>query len=492
MNGQNPNNLENTNNENGMNANVLGNAQSLGNIPNVPNPSGGGNIPIPPAPAVPPMPQTPGTNATAPGNVQGPQPNPIPVPSAPATGTVNAGVTNPQAGVEKPKEPVVVSPNGQVVNPTPIANNPTMQTQPIPGTAPQSSNGPASQAVGMDPVMSVNTNGFVEPNKAENIGAMPPSKDQQKQTKPANKILFILLIVSLIAVVAYGVYYYLSVSKSKVEVTPKEVAISVGDTLSTNPSDYATIKGTNPANCTVNTLNVDVATMGSYEYTIECNNKAYKGTVVVKDGDGPVLGVNILYKKIGSSLVVDEFVRGCEDPSGCSYEFSDATTVMNNMNELGGPYEVAIKAVDEQQNETTENAILYVMPYDVQWFSVCGTEPIVGTNYTKTSLDRFAVGSDGTSFIHLGASRREVKYVFNSEKDYEAAILDKPNTLTFDNNTGFATYDDEKLTVSISNDLNLSTLNTEFNGAFPTDFLALQSAYANKGIVCQNELIKTN
>ena len=37
-NGQNPNNLENTNNENGMNANVLGNAQSLGNIPNVPNP----------------------------------------------------------------------------------------------------------------------------------------------------------------------------------------------------------------------------------------------------------------------------------------------------------------------------------------------------------------------------------------------------------------------------------------------------------------------
>lgn len=501
MNGQDPNNLGNNINKNNEgNATVLGNmsAQALGPMPSAPNtPGAPTNAPIPPVTPQPqapsnPTPPMPTPSVAQPQPMQTPQPQPAVnpglngqsgTPMTPPTPGVQANVVNVPQNPVPPKEPAIVNPSGQVVNPAPNPTPQVGQAQPIPGVAPTQNNGTST---GTDPVIAANTNGFVEPNKAENIGMMPPSQDQKKETKPMNKVLFIVLIVVLIAGVAYGVYYYLSVSKTKIEVTPKSnIEVSVGEVLSTNPSDYATIVGTSPANCTLEGINnIDTSKAGSHEYTIKCNDKAYKGTITIKDTTGPTLGVNLIYKTVGSTMHIDELVNKCEDESGCTYEFQDAQIANGYLNNAGGPNEIGIKATDSSGNTTTENAILYVVPYDIKFFNLCSSTPETKDTYTKTISDRFAIGTDGLEFISLGASRREYKFEFTNQAAYQNAIGDKPNTLTFEEITGFAEYDDAALTFIVSNDLNTNTLNTEAGGMFPTKYMEIRNYYEKMGLTC--------
>ena len=184
MNGQNPNEL---NNQNNLTGTPLG-ATSLGGI----NPN--------------------------------PVLNPTPMPN-PEPESLDLGTPQPLPNVNGSVNPTV----------TPV-NNTAPQAQPIPGTegtpSPQFSNLTAN-TVGIN---SGNlNNNFVSPQKIDNIGVIPPTGNEpsKKAKKPMSKVLFTVIILLLIAGVAYGVYYFLSQSK-KVKLEGKTVNIDLGSTLSTN------------------------------------------------------------------------------------------------------------------------------------------------------------------------------------------------------------------------------------------------------------------
>ena len=145
-----------------------------------------------------------------------------------------------------------------------------------------------------------NINDFTNSNKVENIGVVPPQNNDNKKKKPMNKILFIILIIALIGAVAYGVYYFLSVSNNTVKLTPKTVSIGVGETVPDDIKEYATFTRGNASTCSVNTRNVDTSTVGEYEVTITCGKNTYKAKVVVSDKTAPVAEVNMVFTTINT------------------------------------------------------------------------------------------------------------------------------------------------------------------------------------------------
>lgn len=475
MNGQSLDNQNNQTNGGEINTNVLGElpGQALGQVPDAA--AGLVNSEVPPAQpmAVPPAQPEPV-----------PQAQPIPQPDAMGTPTT---VDNSGAGTESvanvppvASEPTIVNPAGETVS----NNSPVTDSMPNSGMIPPT---------GIDPMGTANSNGFVDVNKNENIGVIPPDPESGGK-KPINKVAFIIVVVGLIAVVAYGVYYYLSASKSKVTVVPKDISIALGDNLSSNPDDYATITGTSSSNCILNILNVDNHTAGTYEYTLTCNDNVYKGNVTVTDTLPPTASMKIVYKTINSTVIPDEFVEKCEDPSGCKMTLADETGVRNYLTTAGGPNNIDITLTDSVGNSNTESGILYVVPSDIKLFRLCSSapEPVTSasTTVTRISTDRLTIGQDETGQLYyLGAGRREYKYTFADKESYDAVVGIRENTLTYDNKTGFAIYDDENLSVTISTDLDINTLNTESGGTFATDFASISAFYEGKeNYTCQNAL----
>ena len=432
MNGQNPNEL---NNQNNLTGTPLG-ATSLGGI----NPN--------------------------------PVPNPTPMPN-PEPESLDLGTPQPLPNVNGSVNPTV----------TPV-NNVAPQAQPIPGTegtpSPQFSNLTAN-TVGIN---SGNlNNNFVSPQKIDNIGAIPPTGNEpsKKTKKPMSKVLFTVIILLLIAGVAYGVYYFLSQSK-KVKLEGKTVNIDLGSTLSTNINDYFTIKTGSSSLCnTVNIKNVDTKTPGSYKVTVTCGKDTFTSTVVISDKQAPVVSLKPVFKTINDTISINDFVISCTDTSKCTTTFKDEASVTNYLQTASDKaIAITINAKDDVGNEQDYNIDLYVMPYKLFRFINCEStsSAIQGYKATKTVSDIIPTGTNEEgSPVFMGIARRDYKYVFEDEQEYQNVVGKKEATITFDNITGIAYYSDKTKTLTISTDLPLATLQSENNNAFPTTFVEIQSLY---------------
>lgn len=532
MNGQNPNNQLNqqggTNVTSGTNSTVLGsvgptpsaNPTSMPSTTPTPNvaqtpppqqaqPLGTTGVLSPqaasPTPATPPAPATPtnSANPTATPNVA-----PISQPTVPPAGA------NPQASVASAPTNATntnvstgsgVAPTGQTTNPqtqTVGAVKPQQPVaQPIPGTSgtPYQANsltgntvGVGTPSVGQD---NLNANGFVEPNKNENIGTVPPPNNSQEKSKPKlkltmNKPLFIIIVVVLIAAVAFGVYYFLSVS-NKTTVNIKAVTIGVGETLSDNINDYATISGKDASSCTLNTRNVDTSTVGEYDFSITCGEDTYNGKIKVSDVTAPEVVLKTVYTQVNGAVDIDDFVESCTDPSECTTSFVNEDTVNNYLATAGGPYVVEINAADNAGNTSVVEGQLYVTENPIQIFKNCestSTE-VDGYQATKTVTDYLPMGrSQDVGIVYLGVSQRIYTYVFTNAEEYQAVVGEKSATITFDGVTGQASYNDEDLTLQILTDLSIDTLNSEAGGTFPTLYNEVDTYYKSLGYICNNIL----
>lgn len=498
MNGQSPiNNQVNqggTTQSSGITASVLGSVTPT--TTNVSQPA----QPVTQQPSIAPTPST--TSASMQSTVQNQPVQPV----SPATTTQ---AQNPEVPVANTNVAPTTSsqPTTYQTPPTTTLNQSTIQepvAQPIPGTSATpytaSTNltgntvGVGTPTAGQD---NLNANGFVEPNKVQTIGQVPPSNgptNNKTNKKGMNKTLFIILIIVAIAAVAFGVYYFLSIS-GKANVTLKNVTVGVGEALSDNINDYATISG-DASSCTLNTRNVNTQEIGTYKFTITCDNDSYEGTVNVSDINAPeVVLNNAIYKEVNSSVTVDEFVESCTDSSGCTTTFTNESTVTNYLATAGGPYSIEITARDDGGNEATYTTTLYVTPYAIRLFKDCespSTE-VSGYQATRTIRDYLPIGYDANNiYSYLGVSQRIYTYVFTDESEYTSIIGDKPQTLTFDGITGNATYDEDNLTVTIYTDLSVDTLNSEAGGTFPTTFVEINSYYTNLGYTCSNEVVTSN
>lgn len=466
MNGENPNNQ--VNNQNGLNGTVLGTTNTVGPTPNLKENLGNLNNPTT-------MP-----NVGVPGSVP-PQ---------------GASIPNQNVAVETNNVPesLNVAPNSELVQPT-VAKEPV--AIPIPGTeGTPGVNVLTSNTVGNSvPLMgqdNTNPNGFVAPNKAEDIGVVPPQENNNGKKKKMNKTLFFLLIVILIAGVAFGVYYFLNISVNKLELTTKNVTIGVGETVSDNIKDYVTVKKGDINSCRLNTKNVDPTTIGNYEYSIVCKDKTYTGKVIVADTTAPEVVLKTAFKTVNSQIAVEDFIESCKDSSECTSNFVNEDLVKSYLQTAGGPYKVEIKVADQNNNEKVVEAELYITEYDVDSFYTCAlpSENVEGYQAQKVINDTFPLGHDDAGALKLlNTSRRDYVYTFTTSEEYTKAFGgEKKDTITFDNITGKAFYDDENLKLTISTDLPKATLNNENNNAFPTEFVDVYRLYVSeKGYNCSTQ-----
>lgn len=494
MNGQNPNNQLN---------------QQPGTTPGINSGTVLGSVPptnTQPTPPVTPTPNVPPVNPAPTPQPAAPNPNPtVATPNVAPASAPNQNMATPA-----PSAPTAQMPN---VNQTPGVNveqstpvTPAAQTtpvaQPIPGTSatPYQANsltgdtvGVGTPSVGQD---NLNVNGFVEPNKNESIGAVPPpnniqsDKNKKKSKIPMNKTLFTIIIIVLIAAVAFGVYYFLSIS-NKTTVAPKTVSIGVGETLSDNISDYATINGKDASSCVLNTRNVDTSTIGEYEFTITCGSDVYKGKVQVSDLTAPTFLLNTVYVPVNGSVAVDDFIESCEDPSNCKTSFVNEETVKNYLATAGGPYTVEINVADDAGNSTVAEGQLYVTSGEIQLFKNCESPKtqVEGYQAEKTVSDYMPMGrSTDVGIVYLGVSQRIYTYTFTDATEYQEVVGNKESTLTFDGITGQAAYNDEDLSFQIVTDLSLDTLNTEAGGTFATTYNDVDNYYKGLGYICNNTL----
>lgn len=469
MNGQNPNNQVNQSNTNqqdgGINSSVLGSV--VGPTPSTPTP-------------------------------QEAQQDPTPT-EQPATTLNQTPAVGEQVVNTNPAEGTVADTQTEALNPEPLASSPSPIAQPIPGTSgtPYQANSLTGDTVGVGTPNvgqeNLNSNAFVEPTKVENIGITPPANNpinnQTKNKKPMNKVLFVIIIIVLMAAVAFGVYYFLNIS-NKVTVNTKDVQIGIGETLSDNINDYATITGSKADTCTLNNRNVNTTVAGEYEFTITCGEESYTGKITVADLEAPSVSLNTVYKVVNESVTVDEFIDECSDMSNCTSNFVDENAVNTNLATAGGPYDVAINVADEAGNSKEVTGKLYVTPYSIQVFRSCESPSSNVDNYqaTKTTTDYLPIGNDTNGLVYLGVSQRIYTYTFTDAGSYESVVADHPDTLTFDGITGTASYNDDDLTFQITTDLSLETLNSEAGGTFPTTYAELSVYYNNLQYTCNNTL----
>lgn len=461
MNGENLNNQNQVNN-NLQSSNVLGNVQPI--EPTLQEGIGLGGVNNTYQQQAPtPMPNYPQEQNT----VVNPMPNVEPTAPSPVATPVSEPVAVPIPGTEG--TPGVNSLMGQTV-------------------------GAATPLMGQD---NVNTNAFVAGQKSENIGMMPPQQTSNKKEKKAiNKVLFILLIIVLIAIIAFGVYYFLNLSNNKVQLTTKSVTVGVGEVLSDNINDYVTVTKGDVNKCNLNIRNVNINELGEYEYIVTCNKDVFKGKVIVSDITAPEAKINTLFKTVNDEVKVEDFVESCNDPSECKVTFKNEETVKENLkNAAATPYNVELVATDNFGNTKDYKAELYVLPYKIVAFTTCSSpiENMSNFQATKVVSDILPIGNVGEEGLqYLGVSKRKYKYVFTSENEYKEIVGNKEEELTFDNVTGKAYYDDEKLTLTIVIDLAKETLEKENNGTFPVNYADFISIYSTKGYSYSNNTTYTN
>ncbi|MEG1506346.1 MAG: hypothetical protein RR478_02485 [Bacilli bacterium] len=372
-------------------------------------------------------------------------------------------------------EPVEsLEPTPQVQNVQPLEN-----AQPVEPIANSAINGQpyvAQPIPGTTNEQTVNSNGFVEPNKVENIGTVPPpvTNNNKKKQKPINKVLFIILIVALIGGVAYGVYYYLSLSKPKVTVKTKPLVVDVDAKLSDNINDYATITGSSSANCVLNTTNVDTKIEGEYTYKVTCGKESFSGKIIVKDTVGPSVTLKDVYAQINGTIKPEDFVSTCSEKE-CTYSFKDKTLLETNL-QKAGTYEVDVIVADKKENKTDVKGQLFVLPEKVKLVFSCSSkeEKMTSPIATKTINDRFPINDINN---YLGYSTRLYKYVFADETTYKTAVGEKKSTITFDNITGRAAYDDKLFTLEVTTNLTEENLNKEYGKTFPKGYAEISTYY---------------
>lgn len=473
-------NNENQTNQNGNNPGLE--STTLGAAPVMPEvPNDSTNV----------VPNTPNNTVVNEANMNSPVDNPSTINPAAQT-TSNANTLGEVNNLNAPSDSVNlgnISDTNAATNPTPVApvNDPNLANnldpiaQPIPGTNNAFGNG-----------NNVNSNGFVESQKVQSVGTEVPNQpENNKPKKGMNKVLFIILILALLAAIAYGVYYYLSLSKKssqpQIAVRTSTLEVELNSALSTNIADYATITGTDAKNCSLNTSNVDISVEGTYEYNIICGNDTYKGNVIVVNNALPTATTKDVYATLvtdeataGSTNVMDFIVDGSCTSTDCTYAFGDGFDLTNSL-KTAGVYEVPIVITDSTNKTNNLTGTLIVLAKPVKLFLNCST-----TVDNSTVTDRIAVGDDNTFF---GYAERVSVFTFDDEEEYKNATNGKNSNISYNNVSGRATYDDNNKTLTIKSELTTEILNSEAGGTFPTTFAEIRTYYENvdKGYSCTFE-----
>ena len=459
----NMNNESNNQNFNGGMEN-LSNGNNMMNQNGMPNPN--------------PIPNNQGFNTPNPNMI----PNPTPMPEQ-NMGTGNTNIPNPMP-IPPAGENINLEPAGMVPQTPQQVNNNVAQPLEATSLNAQTVMNPAPNQMGMmdqnnmgtmnsaNPNMMNNTPTGA-PNPNNNIGMMggipvpPPIPEEPKnkgKKKPINTPLLIILIVVLIAAIGYGVYYFLTTSKSAsntVTVTPTLSELELGAEIGTGAEFYGRISPSSAASsCTVDT-DLDTSKVGTYEYTITCDGKTTEPHIIeVKDTTAPEVEVKEVIVTPGTTVEADDFIESAIDESDVTFTFEEEIDTS-----VEGEYEVNIIASDEYENTTTVVGSLIVDANAPQIFMYCNRDET--TEQPATAYSEYRFGIDNQGLFYNG--QKTITYEFETEADYLAAVETIETDGSLDGYEGRVYVDDDSYLITITIDMSETDLATDFNlDTFPT------------------------
>lgn len=437
--------------------------------------------------------------------------NTVPVmPEVPATPVSPVEPIAPVAFVEPvaPLEPINPEPSTEpIITPEAPTNNDMFSAIPnnnigtVPPMADNSYNVPVAPVATMpstpvEPVAPVPPLQYDVPDTINNIssvpvfndiGTVPPIPDipvqnvpqnVPKKKKGINKGIFILIILVSMAAVGVGVYMFLHISNSKASpVITKKVEIEVGSAVSSLITDYATFKGIDSSNCSLNITEItDTKVLNKeYPFTITCNETVYRGTAKIVDTVKPEVTLKNVNVSLNNEVKPEDFIATCKDNTTCSYEFVKEDELKQNITKAG-TYEVPIKVKDEANNEIEVNGSLTVTENIAELYLVC-------SKGNDTLMEANKLGIANNTFNKFNTR----SYTFKlSAEEYQALKTESTGKtdVTYKGITGRAEFRDTDNTLILSKELTYEDLNKEANAEIPLDFAGLKAFYTEKGYTC--------
>ena len=318
-----------------------------------------------------------------------------------------------------------------------------------------------------------------------NIGTVPPNAHiEQKQKKPLNKKVLFLVILLVIGV-GVGLFLYLRLGNSAEKIKVKDLKIQVSDKISTNLNDYVA-SGKLDSSCVANFDEVVVSEIGTYNYKIICNSGTYTGKIQVVDETAPQVTTRLVFRTIGADIEAKDFIEDCKDGSGCTYAFSDESTVKEYLN-TAGSYEVSISVKDNYNNEKIVLANLIVTETEITVNMVCESKNIeTEEGYTYSIKDSLGLANGSEGLAYAGFTMRDLVIKYNDSETYEKAKATiKDGIIDHSLGKGKATTNDDDKQITINKFLSEEERNTEFEDS-STDYPTIRNGYENddRGFEC--------
>lgn len=302
----------------------------------------------------------------------------------------------------------------------------------------------------------------------ESVGEIPPNKPEKKGM---NKILFVILIVVLIGGVAYGVYYFLTMTQNTSSVTTKNLTYNIYDEIPSDINSYADFSNVSSDNCNIDLSNVDNSIVGDYTYTITCDVDTYTGIVSITDSRSlTVVAKEAVFIK-GHDATGEDLIESC-GKENCYYEIENEGEFYENLKVTGGPYYVNVTVSDDSGNSETISTTYYV----ILAYLNATSESTESENYNATVsvTDRLYIGTEN---IYMGIAYRNYNYQFNDITEYEAIKEQYENKVEFDGYAGELIFDDDAYTLTVQVSLTEETLDLEYGDTFPVDYAEIKSYY---------------
>lgn len=317
------------------------------------------------------------------------------------------------------------------------------------------------------------------------IGTTPPisfEPEKQPKKKGSNKTLFVIIVIVLLFGVGFGTYYVLNYtdllsSKPKVEITTKDIDINLGDTLSDDINNYASVIGTDIKNCSLELLEVNVNAEGTYNYQVTCGEVVKKGTINVKDNRELDIEVQKVYKVKGDTIEPQEFISNLD--SNYTYEFVNKEEVENYLNGEIGTYQIKINVTSGTKTKEVD-AELVILQYKIIGYLTCKSKEQTLTNSSTKKIvkEEFALAGDGDfGFGKVANEIYEFKFADETEYSNYVAKYKTDNTITIDNITGTAKFDDENLTITLTNSVSESELITKYGESNITNYRSIKKYF---------------
>lgn len=335
-----------------------------------------------------------------------------------------------------------------------------------------------SQSTLIDPTLTDNFNEVPVPPVFEN-------EIVPKEKKVNKKVLIIILIVVLIAIVGIGIYYFLSVAKSKApsfSIVTKELKLELGEELSRKMDNYATISGYDKNKCTLDTKDVSSFKVGAYKYYITCDNHKVEGTIIVDDTKKPKAILNDIVVLPNATVKPEDFIESCIDASTCTYEFKNEVTVANNLLTVG-EYTIEIVISDEYNNESTVKAKLIVSTNaPVKYLTCTSTEEDIDDIYAVLTKS-YRFGVDSNNMLYNAVKNSEFK--FEKIEDYKNVKKDYDEDKGINDVIGKADFNEKNKTITIKSNTTLEEINKELNTTLASDIGTIEINLIMRGYTCK-------